>query len=164
MSRTPGANPASKTPTMVRSATNWPNVCTSDIQQVAMPHKVMMTGRKIEGLDLERSKFDGTSKSTYVMTGVLLAMCRDEPVLLVRTENYQRDGIFAGVHVEIVSHARDLCIANIRSLRETSVQVFLGYHIRTSLTSMYDSKYIILMQLRTIVSVRSTCRGKLLTR
>ena len=78
MSKIPGANPASKTPTMVRRATSCPNVCTSDMQQVAMPHRVMMIGRKIEGLDLDRIRFDGTSNRTYVMTGVLLAILCDE--------------------------------------------------------------------------------------
>jgi hypothetical protein len=91
MRRIPGAKPASKTPTTVLSATSWPYVCTKDMQHVAMPHSVMITGRKIDGLVLDRMRLDGTSNRTYVMTVIQLAILDRQHVASMRTEDDQGD-------------------------------------------------------------------------
>ena len=67
ISRIPGAKPASSTPMITRSATSCPKVCTFAMQHVAVPHRTMIVGRKIEGRVFDKIKLLGTSNRTYVM-------------------------------------------------------------------------------------------------
>ena len=121
--RTPGANPASKTPTIVRNATNWWYDWTNDMQHVAIPQSVMITGRNMDGLVFESKRFDGTSKRTYVMTIDALVYITGTSDVMINVTHKRRavksniDSSPSQGHLscQLLLHCRCLCATNVLS-------------------------------------------------
>lgn len=83
-----------------------------------MPQRVMIVGRKTEGLVFDRIRLEGISKTTYLAFRSACAFDSSSRLDVRDEEDHERYRVLVAVHAQVFGHAGNFGIPDISALED----------------------------------------------